>query len=190
MYFKDKRKIIFGVIVILIIIGGVSFSIYHEIGREDEVDQNNNNNEDQEEEYLTNIDLELYNNEKSIKWNLDSKKLLREDDGNIYNMDLPNFVAYENDQLIYTGQGESASYNNREEIISLSGDIEIDKDNLFLETEWITWNQKDDIISGERGVQLTSPELIITSESFTAPVSLNKIEFKGSENKRVRVEWR
>lgn len=189
MYFKDKKKIIFAAIVILIIIGGITFSIYHEMNREDEIDQSNTNGS-QEDEYLTNIDLELYNNDKTIMWNLDSEKLIRENEGNIYNMDLPNFQAYEDDELLYTGHGNSASYNNNEEIISLSGNIEIDKNELLLETDRITWNQKDDIISGGNGVILTSPELIITAEEFTGPVSLNRIEFKGSENSRAKVEWR
>ncbi|MCF8001974.1 MAG: LPS export ABC transporter periplasmic protein LptC [Halanaerobiales bacterium] len=189
MYFKDKKKILFAAIVILIIIGGVAFSIYHEMSREDNIQQGNNNGSP-ENEYLTNIDLELYNNDKTIKWNLDSEKLVREDEGNIYKMDLPNFQAYENDQLLYTGQGNSASYNNNEEMISLTGNIEIDKNKLLLETDKITWNQKNDEIRGENGVKLTSPELIITSKEFTAPVSLNRIVFKGSENKRAKVEWR
>ena len=189
MYFKDKKKILFATIVILIIIGGITFSIFHEMSREDDIEPGNTNGSP-ENEYLTNIDLELYNNDKTIKWNLDSEKLVREDEGNIYNMDLPNFQAYENDELLYTGHGNSASYNNNEEMISLSGEIEINKNNLLLETDRIIWNQNNDVISGENGVKLTSPELVITSEGFTAPVSLNRIEFKGSENKRAKVEWR
>lgn len=189
MYFKNKRKMLFAAIVILIVIGGVTISLYLEMNRENDIDQSNTNGS-QENEYLSNIDLELYNNDKSIKWKLDSEKLTRENDGNIYKMDIPNFKAYENDELLYTGHGDSASYNNKEKAISLTGNIEIDKDNLLLETDKIIWNQKNDIISGENGVKLTSSELIITSEEFTAPISLNKIEFKSSENKRAKIEWR
>lgn len=190
MYFKDKKKILFAAVVILIIIGGIVFSIYHETSREDDIDQSNTDDSPAETEYLTNIDLELYNNDKSIKWNLDSEKLEREDEGNLYKLDLPNFKAFEDDELLYTGHGNSASYNNREEFISLSGDIEIDKNDLFLETDRITWNQKNDVISGENSVKLTAPDLIITSKEFAAPVSLNRIEFIGSEDKKAKVEWR
>ncbi len=189
MYFKDKKKMLFAAIIILIIIGGVTFSIYDEMSREEDIEQTNTNKKE-ETEFLTNIDLELYNNDKSIKWNLDSEKLVREDEGDLYKMDLPHFQAYENEELLYTGQGNNASYNNSEKIISLSGNIEIDKNNLLLETDRIIWNQKNDIISGENDVKLTSPKLIITAEEFNAPVALNKIEFKGSENKRAKVEWR
>ncbi len=189
MYFKDKKKIFLATILILIVVGGIAFSIYHEMNREEDIPQDNTNST-QEKEYLTNIDLELYNNDKTIMWNLDSGKLVREDEGNIYNMDSPSFEAYENEEILYTGHGNNAIYNNSEETISLSGNIEIDKNKLLLQTERIIWNQKDDIITGEKGVKLTSPELIITSEEFTAPVSLNRIEFKGSENSRAKVEWR
>jgi|AntRauTorckE6833_2_1112554.scaffolds.fasta_scaffold00122_9 LPS export ABC transporter protein LptC len=187
MYFRDKKKLIFGIIIIIIIAFGIGFSIYDELLEDDD---NQNISKETEEEYLTEIDLELYNNDKTIRWNLNSKKLQSQNDGKIYNMDLPYFEAYENDELIYTGEGENAVYNNEQKLMSLSGDIEINKDNMLLETQTIAWNQKDDIIRGEGGVKLTSSKLVITSETFQGPISLERIEFFGTENSQAKVEWR
>jgi len=189
MYFRDKKKLIFGIIITIIIAFGIGFSIYDEMYNDNGPSQNNNNNQT-EEEYLTEIDLELYNNDKTIRWNLNSEKLQSKEDGNIYNMDLPYFEAYQDDQLIYTGQGENAIYNNSQDLMSLSGDIEINKDNIILETQTIAWNQKNDIIRGEGGVKLTSSKLVISSETFQGPISLEKIEFFGTENSQAKVEWR
>lgn len=172
---------------------GVGFSIYLESNRMVE-NQNQNENQqesnNQESDYLKQIDLVLFNNDKSIKWNLDSEKLVREDEGNIYNMNAPKFKAFENDQLIYTGQGTQAMYNNDLKEISLDGDININKEDLLLETETIIWNQKEDTVSGKKGVKLTSPELVITAEEFSGPLSLNKITFYGTQAGQAKVEWR
>ena len=195
MYFKDKKRIIFAVILMVVIAIGVGFSIYHESNRMSE-NQNQNQNENQQEnnnqesDYLKQIDLVLFNNDKSIKWNLDSEKLVREDEGNIYNMNAPKFKAFENEQLIYTGQGTQAMYNNDLEEISLDGDININKEDLLLETETIIWNQKDDTVSGKKGVKLTSPDLVITAHEFSGPLSLNKITFYGTQAGQAKVEWR
>ncbi|MGM0446513.1 MAG: LPS export ABC transporter periplasmic protein LptC [Bacillota bacterium] len=188
MYFRDRKKIIFGIIIIIIIAFGIGFSIYDELI--DDSDDNQNIETETEEEYLTEIDLELYNNDKTIRWNLNSEKLQSREEGNIYNMDLPYFKAYENDDLIYTGEGKNAVYNSNQELMSLSGEIEINKDDMFLETQTIAWNQKDDIIRGEGGVKLTSPKFVISSETFQGPLSLERIEFFGTENNQAKVEWR
>ena len=188
MYFRDRKKLIFGIIITVIIAFGIGFSIYDEISNDNDINQDNNNQA--EEEYLTEIDLELYNNDKTIRWNLNSEKLQSEEDGTLYNMDLPYFEAYQDDELIYTGQGENAVYNNRQELMSLSGDIKINKDNMVLETQTIAWNQKNDIIRGEGGVSLTSPKLVISSETFQGPISLETIEFYGTEQNQAKVEWR
>lgn len=187
MYFRDRKKLIFGIIITILIAFGIGFSIYDELLEDDD---NQNISPETEEEYLTQIDLELYNNDKSIRWNLNSDKLQSQENGSLYNMDLPYFEAYQNDELIYTGEGENAIYNNEQELMSLSGDIEINKDNMLLETQTIAWNQKDDIIRGEGGVKLTSPKLVITSETFQGPLSLERIEFFGTENSQAKVEWR
>ena len=191
MYFKDKRKIIFTVIIFIIIAIGVSFSIYDEV-KDINNDENENTvqNNEQEGEYLTRIDLVLFNNDKTIKWNLDSEKLTQKDEGNIYNMSLLQFKAFENDNLIYTGEGQEAEYNNDEKVISLSGDISINKNAVLLETKKIIWEQKNDIIKGTDGVKLISDDLIITSEQFSGPISLNRIEFTGTESSQAKVEWR
>lgn len=190
MYFKDKRKIIFAIIIIIIIIIGITFSIYHETTR---VSQNRDSQDKKEEpdgEYLTEIDLVLYNKDKSIKWNLFSKKLKREDDGNIYNMSSPQFKAYEDEEQIYTGEGNEALYNKNRKEISFSGDINIKKQEFLLKTETITWDQSNDTVRGEKGVNLTSPDIIITAEEFTGPLSLEKLTFYGRENSQAKVEWR
>ncbi|HKL12911.1 MAG TPA: LPS export ABC transporter periplasmic protein LptC [Halanaerobiales bacterium] len=189
MYFKDK-KIIFAIIIIIVIFIGITFSIYHETTRVSQEPNQEGNNTEQAEEYLKQIDLVLFNKDKSIKWNLDSEKLKREDDGNIYDMSEPNFKAFEDEKLIYTGKGRKAAYNNKQEVISLSGSIKINKDELLLETNTIIWDQSNDTIRGEQGVTLTSSDLIITAERFSGPLSLNKLTFYGTENSQAKVEWR
>ncbi len=190
MYFKDKRKIIFAIIIILIIIIGITFSIYHESTRVSQNQDSQDNNEEQQGEYLKKIDLVLFNKDKSIKWNLDSEKLERKDEGNIYDMTSPNFKAYENEDLIYIGEGTQALYNNNQKVISLSGDINIEKEELLLETETISWNQNNDTVQGEQGVTLTSPDIIITAEKFSGPLSLEKLTFYGTADSQAKVEWR
>lgn len=191
MYLKDKKKITFAIVVIIIFIIGISFSIYDEIKNSNSKGKQNDTPEDNEQgEYLKKIDLSLFNNDKTIKWNLNSERLTQKDEGNYYIMDLLEFKAYEDDTLIYSGDGNKAEYDNIEKIISLSGNISINKNNLLLKTNTMVWEQENDIIRGENKVELSSSEFVIEAESFSAPLTLKKITFFGSEDKQVKLEWR
>src|SRR6056297_2806894 len=115
MYLKDKKKITFVIIIIVIFIIGISFSIYDELkksnnqAKQDESDQDI----DQTEDYLKKIDLVLFNNDKTIKWNLNSERLTQKDQGNYYKMDVLEFRSFEDDNLIYSGEGNKAEYDNK-----------------------------------------------------------------------------
>ena len=188
MYLKNKRKLILIFLMIIILITGISLTIYYEINKEEESVVEREQQDQQE--YLTQIDLELFNNDKTIKWNVNSEKLTRENNGSIYKMDILDFEAYENEELIYTGRGEKADYNKDKEIFSFTGDININRDDSVLQTNQIVWNRKNDIIKGEGGVRFETSQFVITSNKFSAPLSLNKIEFIGNEKAKAKVEWR
>ncbi|MCF8008708.1 MAG: LPS export ABC transporter periplasmic protein LptC [Halanaerobiales bacterium] len=189
MYLKDNRKLIFGIILLIIISTGVFFSLkeYNKPLNQNGQDKTNQN---KIENFIKKVDLTLYNNNRTIKWNLDTEKLTSIKEGSIYEMDTINFSALEAKNEIYSGQGQRAQYNNEEEILTIIDQIVIKKVELEIKLNKLKWFQKENKISGLDGVKLSSPNFIINADSLESDTDLSKIIFKGNELSKARLEWR
>jgi len=192
----NKKRIIILSVVFLTITALFLFNFSNtENGNNDEKKFENSSQEPQAEEEFADINLNLYNKDKTVKLELSAENLARYEDENLLKMNPVEIKAYEiknqeNDEenLLYTLKGEQGNYQSDKGILKITGAVTIKRDKKRFSFEEIIINEDSNQVLAKGNVVLESKEILVISDSFKSNLALDYFEFLG-DKKVARLNW-
>ena len=193
----NKKWIIILSVIFLTITALFLFNFSNtENGNNDEKKFENSSQEPQAEEEFADINLNLYNKDKTVKLELSADNLARYEDENLLKMNPVEIKAYEiknqeNDEenLLYTLRGEKGNYKSDKGILKITGAVTIKRDKKRFSFEEITINEDNNEVLAQGNVILESEEIIVKSDRFISNFALDFLEFYG-DKKVARINWK
>mgnify|MGYP000600797419 CR=1 FL=1 len=195
----NKKRIIIFIIIFLIII---SFFIFNIFTIENEVNNDEKKEEvteekPQAEEEFADINLNLYNKDKTVKLELSAKNLSRYEDENLLKMNPVEIRAYDiekteessKDNLLYVLRGEKGNYQSDKGLLTISGVVTIERNKKRFSFEKITIDEDKNEVLASGDVVLESEEIIVRSDKFKSNLALDYFEFYG-DKKVARLNWK
>lgn len=195
----NKKRIIIFLIIFLIII---SFFIFNIFTTENEVNNDEKKEEvteekPQAEEEFADINLNLYNKDKTVKLELSAKNLSRYEDENLLKMNPVEIRAYDiekteessKDNLLYVLRGEKGNYQSDKGLLTISGAVTIERNKKRFSFEEITIDEDKNEVLARGNVVLESEEIIVRSDKFKSNLALDYFEFHG-DKKVARLNWK
>lgn len=193
-----KNFLISGLIFIFIIILLISFWLILS-ERENMTGTDENQNQKQEEQnnthFLKKVETVLYNQENTVKWDLDSKEIINLNNKNKINFEELEVDAFSikdktDEDKLYTFTTPFATYFNRENRFNLEGPVFINKGDYNLEAGNMIWYQNQDQVKGSRGIRIESEKIIMTGDKFESSLELENIKISGKKDQRAHLYWK
>lgn len=194
-----NRKWIIILSVIFIAITALFLFNFFSIEEENEVEKNveDSGQEPQAEEEFADINLNLYNKDKTVKLELSAENLVRYEDENLLKMNPVEIKAYDikesdeskKENLLYTLRGEKGNYQSDKGLLTISGAVTIERDKKSFSFEEITINEENNEVLASGNVVLESEEMIVKSDRFRSNLALDYLEFYG-DKKVARLNWK
>ena len=148
-----------------------------------------NNSPDQE---LSGISLSLYNNDKSVKFNLNANNVKQYENQSLLKLYPVKIKAYDiqgEEELLYTFQAKSGKYHSTQGMLDLQGPVSIKRDKINLDFADLTWQKNKNRITGEK-VKFSSPNYSLTGARFESNTKLTRFVFYGSKENKARFIWK
>lgn len=176
-------------LIILIIIGGIYFSLtYHPV--DNKVSSRNDGDQPLADNLLKEINLTLYNRDKSITWKLNSKEVANYSYDGMLNMDSVNISAYDKrEKEVYTISAVQGRYLGTEGRLNLSGAVKLKGVNLELAADSLTWDKEKDVITGSGGLNIRTLYYQLRGSYFETDPSLQKVSVSGNADKQACLKW-
>lgn len=135
---------------------------------------------------LENTSFELYNDNKTRKWVLESDNFSIDRTTGKIQFSPVKIDVYdstrENNVIYYLWAGSGDYYLDRE-FLQIEGDIEIHHGDNIIKTQKITWNQEDDTLQGRGGFVFETPRFVMTGREFKSDSSLEELEITGGDKR-------
>lgn len=193
--FKNKKFLIIliiSVIILLIIISGLYFKNKFQTETDNSGSERRNNQEETPEDELKKVNFTLYNEDKTIKWELSSRSATRFEEQGVINLSPLTVNAYKikNDHLFYSLTGKAGEYLYREQKLNVKGPVQMKGKDYHLTASKVIWNQQNNKIFGHNGVRITAPSFVMTGDYFQVDLGLEQLTVTGSEETRVHFKWK
>lgn len=175
-----KRNIITAVLLILIVIGGIYFSL-RENPAPEKVEQNENSEKPQQQ--LEEVYFSVYDSDESHRIELETKNLKNFTE--LKRMELePVYVEVYNentDRLLYTMTGESGIYFSDNKILKIRGPVEFDRNNYNIYCMEIEYDLKKDIITGRDNLSISGPGFSSRGKSFQSDLDIENLQILSND---------
>lgn len=189
--FKDRLYLIVLIIIIMITAG-----IWYSFIAVQPGEQTSDETAEQEEEKgqqarLQEAEFTVYNSDKTIRWELSTSELLHKEKDNLMKMTPVNAGAYTvgNNRKIYSLEGTAGNYSGDDGYFEIEGPVNVKKGEYVLEAGKLVWNQERDVIKGSGGLKLSSPEIILTGNSFETDTAFTTFTVYGN-SQQAKLIWR
>ena len=144
---------------------------------------------------LKKVETVLYNQENTVKWDLDSREITNFNNKEVINFEELKVAAFslkdqENENKLYTFTAPYADYFNSENRLQLQGPVLLKKDNYTLEAGNMTWYQNRELIKGNSGIRIESEKIRMTGDKFESSLELENIKVSGTGKKRAHLYWK
>lgn len=151
----------------------------------------------QAEEEFADINLNLYNNDKTVKLELSAKNLARYENEDLLEMNPVEIRAYDikntdessKENLLYVLRGEKGNYQSDQGLLTISGAVTVEKDQKSFSFEEITINEDNNEVLATGNVILENREIVVKSDRFKSNLALDYFEFYG-DKKVARINWK
>lgn len=181
------KKIYALIMIILILIGGIIFSLRN--NKIVDIEEPITDTETLPDDRMEEVEFSLYNQDRSVTWKLNSANLNRYNKQGLLELDVVEIIAYDmQDNELYTisaGSSTMDAGNN----ITLEDSVEVHQDQRTITAEKILWQQNNDIIEGTGGIVIKSPPFLITGQTFTSNSKLSKLTVNGNKDKQAFFSW-
>lgn len=195
----NKKWVITFSIIFLVIIALFLFNFF--------ISENDVNNDEktkevtkekpQAEEEFADINLNLYNNDKTVKLELSAKNLARYENEDLLEMNPVEIRAYDikntdessKENLLYVLRGEKGNYQSDQGLLTISGAVTVEKDQKSFSFEEITINEDNNEVLATGNVILENREIVVKSDRFKSNLALDYFEFYG-DKKVARINWK
>ena len=202
----NKKKLFFISAVLLILIA--SFFLFNfknddSLKSEKEnISQDENNNSEKEskaEREFADINLNLYNNDKSVKLELSAKNLAQYEDENLLKMNPVEIRAYDidvesdesnEDNLLYILRAERGNYDEKKGLLKLTGSVTIEKDDISFSFAEMSIDQDNGEIMAQGDVLFEAGGITVRGKRFKTNFAFDHFVFYGDNQKTARLSWK
>lgn len=194
---NNKKKLLIIIITTLFIITGIIVSLSYRLERNQPADSPVEEGEQKPDNQIKDIELVLYSSDRMVNWQVESgeiknfsdKGLLRMNGIQVRGLRGDNEGTGSNnsddvDNILYTIEGNDSLYRTGSGEIIINGPVHIDKNDFLLTAGQLLWQDGEDVIYGQQGVDIKSPHFVLEGEQFSADIALNKLTINGSEGEQ------
>ena len=188
-----NKKIIIALIVVVVVIG-VWFSLSSpEEGPQTDNKYNNTDSKEKKlpDKELSEINFSIYNQNKTIKWNLDAENVKQFADKSLLKLNPIKIKVYNiknEKELLYTFQADRAKYLSDKGSLDIEGPVSIKRDKINLTLDNLNWQSEEDRITGDK-VKFSNPNYSLNGARFEANSKLNHLIFYGDEKSKASFAW-
>lgn len=191
--FKNRLYLI-TLIIIIVVTAGIWFSftsIHQEEEEKNSEEQVNQEKERGQQARFQDAEFTVYNNDKTIRWELDTSKLLHREKENLMQMMPVNARAFSDDdnKQIYSLKGTEGFYRGAEGRFKIEGPVNLEKDEYVLKAGKLIWYQERDMITGSDNLEISTSEIILTGDKFEADTALTTFTVYGN-SRQAKLIWR
>lgn len=187
---NSKKLILIAIIIFFIVVTLSLVIIFHE-----ETGQKITEREEEEtvsEESLSEVEFTLYNQDKTIRWELTASRLNRRQEEGILELEplMVDVYDQEREELLYQLTAYSGNYYNQEERLEIEGPLRLKRDNDYLQAARMTWRADEDIIYGYRQVEIETDSFVLTGSRFETNSDLTYFKIEGDREEQAHLIWR
>ncbi|MFW5985241.1 MAG: LPS export ABC transporter periplasmic protein LptC [Halanaerobiaceae bacterium] len=191
-----KRKQILALVLILFIIFVIGLGFWLLFGdylftesREQKTDSEPE--KDQDVILMESTGLNLYNDQKTQKWELKSGEITYNQKSGEYDFSPLEIQVYnlkDDSKLEYSLQGEQGTYKEKEGSLYITGNVVVKTGQTRISVGEIMWDQSSDLLKGSGGFTMEKPRFFLEGNEFESDIFWDSIKIIGGQ-KRANLQF-
>lgn len=189
------RVFVLVLLIIVVLIAGTYFAFTYQ----PELDESNDSGKEAPEadaipdNKFKDIDLTVFNDD-SVKWQIEASDISSFSQGELFKLSPFTLTAYDqnNNDILYTITADYCNYQPGKGKMEINGSVlmEMEKDELTMQTTRLSWDRDKDLIMGSGGVRFSSPSYQLTGGRFETNGDFTQLIVYKSEDKQAALLWK